>query len=204
MAADRILAHAETYMGLVEVGVGLIPGGGGCKELVRRNVSPHMHADNVNPSPYLQQIFQTIGFATVSSSGEEARQLGFLDKADRIVMNIDHLLYEAKQEVLRLADAGYTPPRVTKNVYAAGADQLANMRIGIYSLRRSGYISEYDMHVADKLAYVLTGGDLSAPAWMDEQYFLDLERETFKSLAGEAKTQERIWHMLQTGKPLRN
>jgi 3-hydroxyacyl-CoA dehydrogenase len=163
-----------------------------------------MHADNVNPSPYLQQIFQTIGFATVSSSGEEARQLGFLDKADRIVMNIDHLLYEAKQEVLRLADAGYTPPRVTKNVYAAGADQLANMRIGIYSLRRSGYISEYDMHVADKLAYVLTGGDLSAPAWMDEQYFLDLERETFKSLAGEAKTQERIWHMLQTGKPLRN
>ena len=204
MHGDRILAHAETYMGLVEVGVGLIPAGGGCKEMVRRNVSPHMHAENVNPSPYLQQIFETIGFAKVSTSGPEARQLGFLGDCDQVVMNYDHLIYEAKQEVLALDDAGYAPPKVTKNVYAAGADQLANMRVGIYGLREAGYISEYDAHLADKLAWVLCGGDLSAPAWMDEQYFLDLEREAFKSLCGEEKTQERIWHMLQTGKPLRN
>ncbi len=204
MGADRIVAHAELYMGLVEVGVGLIPGGGGCKEMVRRRVSPHMHAQNVNPSPYLQQVFEQIGFAKVSASALEARQMEMLGPCDRIVMNYDHLLWEAKQEVLRLVDEGYTPPNVKKNVYAAGADQLANMRVGIHLLREAGHISEHDAVVADHLAWVLCGGDLSAPAWMDEQYFLDLEREAFKKLAGYPKTQERIWHMLQTGKPLRN
>ncbi len=204
MGADRIVAHAELYMGLVEVGVGLIPGGGGCKEMVRRRLSPHMHAENVNPSPYLQQIFEQIGFARVSGSALEARQMEMLGPCDRIVMNYDHLLWEAKQEVLRLVDAGYTPPRVTKNVYAAGADQLANLRVGLHLLREAGHISEHDAVVGDHLAWVLCGGDLSAPGWMDEQYFLDLEREAFKKLAGYPKTQERIWHMLQTGKPLRN
>ncbi len=204
MGADRIVAHAELYMGLVEVGVGLIPGGGGCKEMVRRRVSPHMHAENVNPSPYLQQIFEQIGFARVSGSALEARRMEMLGPCDRIVMNYDHLLWEAKQEVLRLVDAGYTPPRVTQNVYAAGADQLANLRVGLHLLREAGHISAHDAVVGEHLAWVLCGGDLSAPAWMDEQYFLDLEREAFKKLAGYPKTQERIWHMLQTGKPLRN
>ena len=204
MGVDRIVAHAETYMGLVEVGVGVIPGGGGCKEMVRRNVSPHMHAANVNPSPYLQQIFEQIGFAKVSTSGVEARQMGFLADTDRIVMNYDYLLAEAKAEALRMGANGYTAPSVKGNVYAAGRDQLANLRIGIHSLKEGGYISEHDAIIAGELAYVLCGGELSQPAWMDEQYFLDLEREAFLKLCGYQKTQDRIWAMLQSGKPLRN
>lgn len=204
LAADRIVAHAETYMGLVEVGVGLIPGWGGCKESVRRMVSPHMHATNVNPMPYLRQVFTNIGMAQVSKSAAEARDMGYLGACDRIVMNRDHLLSEAKREVLYLVESGYRPPVVTGNVYAAGRDALASVRVEIYSMKEAGYISEYDGFVAEKLGNILVGGDLSAPAWMDEQYFLDLEREAILSLMGEEKTQARIWHMLQTGKPLRN
>lgn len=204
MGADRIVAHAETYIGLVEFGVGLIPAGTGCKEMLRRNLNPHMTAENVNPSPYLQKIFETIGFAKVAESAQQAWGIGFFGPNDRMVMNIDHLLHEAKSEVLRMADAGYTPPNVKGNIYAAGKDMLANLRVGIHSLHQGGYISDHDAKIADKLAYILCGGELSAPAWMDEQYFLDLEGEAFKSLAGEQKTQERIWHMLQNGKPLRN
>ncbi|MCX6045338.1 MAG: 3-hydroxyacyl-CoA dehydrogenase NAD-binding domain-containing protein [Chloroflexi bacterium] len=203
LASDRIVAQAETYMGLVEFGVGIIPGWGGCKELVRRIVSPHMHATNVNPTPYLRQVFETIGFAKVSTSAVEARDLGFLSTEDRIVMNTDHLLAEAKRAVLQLAD-GYTAPITKGNVYAAGRDVLASMKIEIYSLQSGGYISAHDAKIANKLAYTLCGGDLSAPQWMDEQYFLDLEREAVLSLAAEAKTQERVWYMLQNGKPLRN
>jgi len=204
LAADRIVADAETYMGLVEVGVGIIPGWGGCKEMVRRNLSPHMHATNVNPTPYLRQIFETIGFAKVSTSAVEARELGFLLPSDQIVMNRDHQLGLAKQAVLQLVEQGYTLPTVKGNVYAAGRDVLASTRIEVYSMRAGGFISEHDAKIANKLAYVLCGGDLSSPTWMDEQYFLDLEREALVSLAGEAKTQERIWYMLQNGKPLRN
>jgi 3-hydroxyacyl-CoA dehydrogenase len=204
LAADRIVAQAESYLGLVEFGVGIIPGWGGCKELVRRLVSPHLHATNTNPTPYLRQVFETIGFAKVSTSAAEARVLGFLAPEDRIVLNPDHLLAEAKREVLDLAGDGYTPPVTTGNVYAAGRDILASMKIEIYSLQTGGYISKHDAKIAHKLAYVISGGDLSAPTWMDEQYFLDLEREAILSLAGEAKTQERIWYMLQNGKPLRN
>ena len=204
MGADRIVAHAELYIGQVEVGVGLIPAAGGCKELVRRQVNPHMQAQNADPGPYLQQIFELIGFGKVSTSAEEARQMGFLGPLDRIVMNYDHLLAEARAEVLRMADAGYRPPPVTGNIYAGGRDQLANLRIGVYMLRGAGRISAHDAVIADHLAYVLCGGELSQPAWMDEQYFLDLEREAFLTLAGCVKSQERIWHMLQNGKPLRN
>ena len=119
-------------------------------------------------------------------------------------MNRDHQLGLAKQAVLQLSEQGYTPPTVKGNVYAAGRDVLASTRIEVYSMRAGGFISEHDAKIANKLAYVLCGGDLSSPTWMDEQYFLDLEREALVSLAGEAKTQERIWHMLQNGKPLRN
>ncbi len=202
--ADSIVAQAETYMGLVEVGVGIIPGWGGCKELVRRHVSPHMYATNVNPLPYLRQVFETIGFAKVSTSAVEARELGFLRAQDQIILNPAHLLAAARDAVCHLAAAGYTPPVVKGNVYAAGRDALASTKIEVYSLHQAGFISEHDAKIANKLAHVLCGGDLSAPAWMDEQYFLDLEREALVSLAGEAKTQERIWHMLQNGKPLRN
>ncbi len=204
LAADRIVAAAETYMGLVEIGVGLIPGWGGTKELVRRRISPHMHASNVNPTPYLRQVFETIGFAKVSMSGAEARELGFLSDGDRIVMNREHLLSEAKRAVLELLADGYTAPVTKGNVYASGRDILASIQIEVYSLVSGGFISEYDAHIANKLGGIITGGDLSEPAWMDEQYFLDLERDAILSLLGEAKTQERIWHMLQSGKPLRN
>ncbi|MCB0095249.1 MAG: 3-hydroxyacyl-CoA dehydrogenase/enoyl-CoA hydratase family protein [Caldilineaceae bacterium] len=203
MAADRVVAHAESYIGLVEFGVGIVPGWGGCKEMVRRRVSSHMHAANVNPSPYLQQVFEQIGFAKVSGSAVEACEMGFLCSTDRIVMNRDHLLATARNEVLHM-QSDYTPPTVTGNVYAAGKDQLANLRIGVYMLKEGGHISAHDAKIADRLAHVLCGGELSAPAWMDEQYFLDLEREALLSLAGEAKTQERIWYMLQNNKPLRN
>ena len=202
--ADRIVVQAESYMGLVEAGVGIIPGWGGCKEMVRRNLSPHMHATNVNPTPYLRQIFETIGFAKVSTSAVEARELGFLGQDDQIVLNPEHLLAAAREEVLHLAATGYTPPVVKGNVYAAGRDVLASTKIEIYSLHQAGFISEHDAKIAGKLAYVLCGGDLSVGAWMDEQYFLDLEREALVSLAGEEKTQARVWYMLQNGKPLRN
>lgn len=204
LASSRIVAHAETYLGLVEVGVGVIPGWGGCKEVVRRMISPHMHATNVNPMPYLRQAFELIGFAKVSTSALEAREMGYLTKRDRIVMNSDHLLAEAKREVLTLAQAGYRAPVTTGNVYASGRDVLASVLIEVYSLQQGGYISEHDATIAKKLGHILCGGDLSAPAWMDEQYFLDLEREAFLSLVGESKTQDRIWYMLQNGKPLRN
>jgi len=204
LASDRIVAHAETYLGLVEVGVGLIPGWGGTKESVRRMVSPHMHATNVNPMPYLRHVFTNIGMAQVSKSAAEARDMGYLQACDRIVMNKSHLLSEAKREVLHLAESGYRPPTVTGNVYAAGRDALASVKVEIYSMKEAGYISEYDGVIAEKLGNILVGVDLSASAWMDEQYFLDLEREAILSLMGTEKTQARIWHMLQTGKPLRN
>lgn len=204
LAADRIVADAETYMGLVEVGIGVIPGWGGCKEMVRRHISPHMHATNVNPTPYLRKIFETIGFAKVSTSGEEARELGFLTPSDRVILNSDHRIMEAKQTVLAMNDAGYRPPTVKNNVYAAGRDVVAAVNVEIYGLIQGGFISEYDGVVARKLGYVLAGGDLSQGQWMDEQYFLDLEREAFLSLVGEKKTQERIQYMLEHNKPLRN
>lgn len=204
LAADRIVADAETYIGLVEVGIGVIPGWGGCKEMVRRHVSPHMNATNVNPTPYLRKVFETVGFAKVSTSGEEARELGFLAPTDRVVLNSDHRIAEAKQAVLAMNDAGYRAPNVKGNVYAAGRDVVAAVNVEVYGMIQAGYISEYDGVVARKLGYVLAGGDLSQGQWMDEQYFLDLEREAFLSLVGEKKTQDRIQYMLENNKPLRN
>jgi 3-hydroxyacyl-CoA dehydrogenase len=204
LAGGRAVAAAETYMGLVEVGVGLIPGAGGCKELVRRIVSPAMRGTNVDPLPLLQRALQTIAMAKVSTSAAEARSFGFLTVADQIVMNRDRQLGEAKRLVLHLAAAGYSAPARVKTCYAAGRDALAAIRAGLYIMQQGGYMSEYDLHVSGKVAYVLCGGDLSAGQWVDEQYFLDLEREAFVSLCSEPKTIERIKHMLGTGKPLRN
>jgi 3-hydroxyacyl-CoA dehydrogenase len=203
MHAGRVVAAAETYAGLVEVGAGLIPAGGGTKEMLRRVLNPPMRTPNADPLPYLQRIFEQIGMAKVATSAEEARQFGILSPADRVVMNRDYLLAEAKREALSLAEGGYQPP-LPEKVYAAGRDALAAMRLGIYSFREGGSITEYESHIGEKLAYVMTGGELSRPTWVDEQYILDLEREAFKSLCGEEKTQQRMWHILQTGKPLRN
>jgi len=204
LAADRIVADAETYLGLVEVGIGVIPGWGGCKEMVRRHISPHMNATNVNPTPYLRRVFETVGFARVSTSGIEARDLGFLDAGDRIALNSEHRIVEARQTVLAMNEAGYRPPSTKGNVYAAGRDAVAAVNIEVHGLIQGGYISEYDGVVARKLGYVLAGGDLSQAQWMDEQYFLDLEREAFLSLVGNKKTQDRIQYMLENNKPLRN
>jgi 3-hydroxyacyl-CoA dehydrogenase len=202
MHAARAVAASETYLGLVEVGVGLIPAGGGCKEMLRRRLNPSMRLSGANALPPLQAIFETVGQASVGTSAEESRDLGFLGGADRVVMNREHLLAEAKREVLHLA-AGYRPP-TPEPIYAAGRDALAALRVGVYMLREGGYISEYDAHVGGQLARVLSGGELSRPAWVDPWTILDLEREAFLSLAGEPLTQARMWHLLQTGKPLRN
>ncbi|MGZ5492042.1 MAG: 3-hydroxyacyl-CoA dehydrogenase/enoyl-CoA hydratase family protein [Thermoanaerobaculia bacterium] len=204
MAAARIVAASETYMGLVEVGVGLIPGAGGCKELVRRVVSPAMkQTPNADPVPFLQNVMQTIGTAKVSSSAEEARSFGFLAAADHVVMNRDHLIAEAKHEVIELSH-DYAPPVREKNCYAAGRDVRAALRAGIYVLQQGAYMSEYDALLTSRLATILCGGDLSSGQWVDEQFFLDRERETFVALCHEPKTLERIQYMLANGKPLRN
>jgi len=205
MAAARIVAASETYMGLVEVGVGLIPGAGGCKELVRRVVSPVMkRTPNADPLPFVQNVLQTIGTARVSTSAEEARSLGFLGPADRVVMNRDHLLDEAKREVLELAEEGYAPPAREKSCYAAGRDVNAALGAGIFVMQQGAYMSEYDALITRRLASILTGRELSAGQWVDEQFFLDREREVFVELCREPKTVERIAHMLKTGKALRN
>ncbi|MBI3159295.1 MAG: 3-hydroxyacyl-CoA dehydrogenase/enoyl-CoA hydratase family protein [Chloroflexi bacterium] len=203
MHAGRVVAHSELYAGLVELGAGVIPAGGGTKEMLRRLLNPPMRADNADPLPYLERIFLQVGQAKVATSALEARQFGILGPADRIVMNRDTLLAEAKREARYLHEGGYVPPTPEK-IYAAGRDMLAALRIGIYMFEEGRYISEYDSCVAGKLAHVMTGGDLSRPAWVDEQYILDLEREAFLSLCGDERTQQRMWHLLQTGKPLRN
>ena len=204
LAGARTVAAAETYMGLVEVGVGLLPGAGGCKELVRRVVSLAIRMGNADPLPFLQQVLQTIAMAKVSSSATEARSLGFLTETDQMVMNREHQIADARLLVLELAEAGYQPPARSRTCYAAGRDALAALQAGLYVMQQGGYMSEYDLHVSSKVAHVLCGGKLSSAQWVDEQYFLDLEREAFVSLCGEQKTIERITHMLTTGKPLRN
>ncbi len=203
MHASRVVASAELYIGLVEIRVGVIPAWGGTKEMLRRILNPPMQTNNVEPLPFLQRLFEQIGLAKVATSAEEARQFGILETDDRVVMNRDHLIAEAKREVLHLVASSYQPP-LPEKIFAAGRDNLAAMNVGVYMMREGKYITEYEHHIAGKLAHVMTGGELSQPTWVDEQYILDLEREVFLSLVGEDKTQQRMWHMLQTGKPLRN
>ncbi len=197
------VANHESYMGLVEFGVGLIPAGGGCKEVLRRQVNPTMRTANADPVPAVQAAFEQIGLAKVGTSAWENRELGYLTDDDTIVMNGDHRLAIAKQRALQLVAIGARPPEVEK-IYAAGRDVYSALVVGIKSLNWGGYATDHDAVIAKKLAYVLTGGDLSAPAWVDPWYILDLEREAFLSLLGEEKTRERMTHMLMKGKPLRN
>ncbi len=203
MAGTKTVAHAELYTGLVEVGVGLIPAGGGCKELLRRIVNPVMESSaNGDALPHLQKVFEQIATAKVSTSAKEARDMGFLSADDKIVFNRSHLLYEAKKTALELAD-GFVPRQPGK-IWASGRDAYAAMLLGIEGFRLSGYATDYDAFISKKLAYVLSGGALSEPQWVSEQFILDLEREAFLSLVAEQKTMDRISHMLQTNKPLRN
>ncbi len=203
MSASRVVASVELYTGLVEIGAGVIPAGSGTKEMLRRILNPPMRTDDVQPLPFLQRLFQQIGLAKVATSAEEARDLGILNPCDRVVMNRDLLLTEAKKEVLHMASNGYKPP-LPEKIYAVGRDALSAMKVGVYMMQQGGYITEHELVIASKLAHVLTGGNISQPTWVDEQYILDLEREAFLSLCGEDKTQQRMWNLLQTGKVLRN
>ena len=202
MAGTAVVAHAELYMGLVEVGVGLVPAGGGCKEMIRRLVNPLARAGADDVLPGLQKAFENIATAKVSGSAKEAKALGLLAPSDKIVMNRAHLLGEAKSLALALSET--YAPRQPEAVYAAGRDAYAALLLGVAGYLEAGYASEHDALIARQLARVLTGAALAEPQWVDQQYILNLEREAFLSLIMETKTQERILHMLRTNKPLRN
>jgi 3-hydroxyacyl-CoA dehydrogenase len=201
--ADKVIAAAETYMGLVEFGVGVIPGGGGSKEMTLRAQDTFKKGDvQLNT---LQEYFLTIGMAKVSTSAQEAFDLGLLQKGkDLVVVNKDRQIAVAKQHAKLMADMGYTQPVKRKDIKVLGKQALGMFLVGTDSMQDSNYISEHDMKIANKLAYVMAGGDLSEPTLVTEQYLLDLEREAFLSLCTERKTLERIQHMLTKGKPLRN
>lgn len=203
MHADWVQLHAETYMGLVEFGVGVIPGGGGSKEFALR-VSDELREGQIAQT-ILRERFLTIGQAKVSTSAEEAEELGYL-KAGRygITMNRSRLLSDAKAKALELADAGYTQPAPRNDIKVLGDQGLGIVYVGANSMKSGNYISGHDQKISEKLGWVMCGGDLSSPTEVSEHYLLDLEREAFLSLCSEKKTLERIQHMLQTGKPLRN
>jgi 3-hydroxyacyl-CoA dehydrogenase len=197
------VASAETYIGLVEVGVGLIPAGTGSKEIARRIISAAMQVPNSLVLPALQQAFEQIGLAKVAASAAEARQMRILGDRDRIVMNQDHLLAEAKREVLSMAESGYRPPTPAR-IYAAGRDAYAALQVALFQMQEGRFASEHDIRIGRELGYVLCGGELSEGQWVDEGTFLDLERRAFLNLCHEPKSIERIWYMLQNNKPLRN
>lgn len=201
--ADIVVAHAETYMGLVEFGVGLIPGGGGTKEFALR-LSDDLKEGDVALNAYRDR-FLTIGQAKVSTSAEEAFELGYLRKGhDRVVVSYNRLLAEAKAACLELANAGYVKPQQRKDINVLGKSALGLAYLGANSMMSGNYISEHDVKISQKLGYVLAGGDLSQPTAVSEQYLLNLERQAFLSLAAERKTLERIQSILNGGKVLRN
>lgn len=203
MHANRVVAGAELYTGPYEQVPGVIPAGGGTKELVRRILNPGMRTENVEALPFLMRIITMLGTVKVSVSAEDAREVGYLRACDRVVMNKDHLLGEAKKEVLNMSNTGYLPP-LPEKIYAAGRDGLAALQVGIFTYQEGDYFTDHEAKIVNKAAYVMTGGNISRPAWVDEQYILDLEREAFLSLCGEEKTQERMWSLIRTGKRIRN
>ena len=206
--------HAELYTGLVEVGVGLLPGGGGCKEMLLRAVdsaaaahgksSNEALAGSVEMMEAMKRAFETIATAKVATSAQEARGLGFLADSDGITMNRERVLSDAKQRALELVRAGYEPPVPRADIPAPGESLLAALKMGIYLMRQGDYITDYEVKLGGKIAEVLCGGNVTPGTLVSEQYILDLEREGFKSLCGERKTQERIQYTLKTGKTLRN
>ena len=201
--ADRMRAHSELYMGLVEVGMGLVPAGGGCKELLRRLLSGIPDGTAVDPFPFVRKAFEQIGMAKVATSADEARSMGFVTDADQVSLNRGRLLHDAKWDALGMAMAGYRPPRPVL-LPLPGAGGKATLMVGLDEWVRTGVISEFDRVVGGHLATILTGGDAPAGQPVSEQHILDLEREAFLSLCGQAKTIERIQHFLMKGKPLRN
>jgi 3-hydroxyacyl-CoA dehydrogenase len=203
MHADMTQAAAETYMGLVEMGVGLIPGGGGSKEIALRASELFNNGDI--ETPLVRDMYLNIGMAKVSTSAHEAMDLGLLRKGvDAISINKKRLIADAKAAVIGLADKGYRAPSNEKKIKVLGKQILGSFLVGADSMHHSGFITEHEKLMSEKLGYVIAGGDLSSPTLVSEQYLLDLEREAFLSLTGERKTLERIEHMLKKGKPLRN
>jgi 3-hydroxyacyl-CoA dehydrogenase len=202
--------HAELYMGLVEVGVGLLPGGGGCKEMLLRavdsaaSIRPDGRGDSVELMEAMKKIFGTIATAKVSTSAEEARGLDFLWSSDRVTMNRERVLSDAKARARELVCAGYEPPVMRTDIPAPGENILAALKLGVHMMRQGEYITDHEKKLATRIAEVLCGGNITPGTPVSEQYLLDLEREAFKSLCGEKKTQERIQFTLKTGKPLRN
>jgi 3-hydroxyacyl-CoA dehydrogenase len=199
----RVQAAAETYMGLVEVGVGLIPAAGGTKEMLARSVDP-APGSQADLLPIVQRVFETIGFAKVSTSGADARQLGYLSDADGITMNRERQIADAKGVALELARQGYQPPVPRSAIPVGGESVLAGLKLGVHLAHRAGRISDHDALIGRTLATILAGGALPHRTTVSEQYLLDLEREAFLKLCGEPKTLQRIQHTLTTGKPLRN
>jgi 3-hydroxyacyl-CoA dehydrogenase len=204
LGAGHIYAAAETYMGLVEVGVGLIPAGGGCTNLLIRNTEGRPNIAGVDVFPYTRAVFETIGMGKVATSAEEARQFKFLRPSDGMTLNGDHLLSCAEAMALGLSAQGYRPPDPTVEIPVAGEGGLSAFRVHLYNMREGNFISEYDQYLGGELARVLCGGNLPAGTMVTEQYLLELEREVFLRLCGQRKTLERIKHMLEAGKPLRN
>ena len=201
--SDKVCAAAETYTGLVELGVGLIPGGGGTKEFVLR-ASDDMHEDEPETIT-LKNRFLTIATARVATSAQEAFEIGIYRKGhDEVVMNQSRRVKEAKRSVLEISDSGYVMPVQRKDIRVLGRTALGALYAGVHGMWRANYATDHDVTVAKKLAYVMCGGDLSEPTLVSEQYLLDLEREAFLSLCGEKKTLERIQSVLKGGKPLRN
>jgi 3-hydroxyacyl-CoA dehydrogenase len=202
--------HAELYMGLVEVGVGLLPGGGGCKEMLLRaidcasTIRPGGRGESVELMEAMKRAFEAIAMAKVSTSAQEARGLGLLTASDRITMNRDRVVTDAKERALELVRSGYEPPQPRMDIPAPGENLLAALKMGIHLMRQGEYITEYEVKIGTKVAEVLCGGNVTPGTPVSEQYILDLEREGFKSLCGEKKTQERIQYTLKTGKTLRN
>jgi 3-hydroxyacyl-CoA dehydrogenase len=202
-ACDRRVASAELYCGLVEFGIGLIPGGGGNLRLLLNNRKAMMKF-KPGPFPVVKKTFETIGFAKVSTSAKEAQFLGYLTQEDKIVINPDHLLHEAKQEALSISK-NYQPPTMANDIFLPGEGGRLAIQSNLDDLVKAGKISKHDALIGKKLAFVLTGGEKGHLFQaVDEQYLLDIEREAFISLCGESLTQQRIMHMLKTGKPLRN
>lgn len=204
MHGDKVRAAGETYMGQVEVGVGLIPAGCGTKEMTMRAMDAARRTPDADPLAFLKKTFELLGMGKVATSGQEARAWGFLRDSDAISMNGDRLIQDAKQEVLNLDASGYVQPVERTDILALGDSAQAAMKLALHMMKQGGFISDHDALIGAKLAKVMSGGDLNHQTLVSERYLIDLEREAFVSLCGERKTQERIAAMLKTGKPLRN
>ncbi len=211
LAADRVRYAAETYMGLVEVGVGVIPAGGGCKELIIRNTEHlfevqkgGLYPKQIEMMPFIARAFETIAMAKVATSGQEAVKLGYLRPTDKMTVNRDYLIEDAKKTVLAMNIEGYVAPRPKDEIRVAGENTFSFIKLALWTMHESDFITDHDLTVSTKLGYVLCGGNVLPDTKVTEQYLLDLEREAFLSLCGDPNTQARIQHMLTTGKPLRN